>query len=134
TWKGRPPGVKNVRWLIALFTAAAVSGLGAVFALIAAVTVRRGMVLRVMGLDLVTAAGRPAGRLRLTVRQVVTWMPWTLLMLGSVAKLSARTTPSWAMPVLLLGIALAVIAIALALRTPARGLAERLSGTRLVPE
>ena len=134
TWKGRPPGVKNVRWLIALFTAAAVSGLGAVFALIAAMTMRRGMVLRVMGLDLVTAAGRPAGRLRLTVRQVVTWTPWTLLMLGSVAKLSARTTPSWAMPVLLLGIALAVIAIALALRTPARGLAERLSGTRLVPE
>ncbi|MBL0889534.1 MAG: protein kinase [Gemmatimonadaceae bacterium] len=134
TWRGRPPGVKNVRWLIALFTAAAVSGLGAVFALIAAVTVRRGMVLRIMGLDLVTAAGKPAGRLRLTVRQVVTWMPWTLLMVGGIARLSARTTPAWAVPVLLLGIVLAVIAIALALRTPARGLAERLSGTRLVSE
>lgn len=134
TWKGRPPGVKNVRWLIALFTAAAVSGFGAVFALIAAMTVRRGMVLRIMGLDLVTAAGRPAGRLRLIVRQVITWMPWTLLMVGSLARLSARSIPAWTMPVLLLGIVLAVIAIALALRTPARGLAERLSGTRLVPE
>lgn len=134
TWKGRPPGVLNVRWLIALFTAAAVSGLGAVFALIAAMTVRRGMVLRVMGLELVTAAGSPAGRLRLTVRQVVTWTPWMLLMVGSIARLTARSTPAWTMPVLLLGIVLAVIAILLAVRTPARGLAERLSGTRLVPE
>lgn len=134
TWKGRPPGVKNVRWLIALFTAVAVSGLGAVFALIAAMSVRRGMVLRVMGLDLVTATGNPAGRLRLTVRQVVTWTPWMLLMVGSIARLTARSTPAWTMPVLLLGIGLVVIAILLAVRTPARGLAERLSGTRLVPE
>lgn len=134
TWKGRPPGVLNVRWLIALFTAAAVSGLGAVFSVIAAMTVRRGMVLRTMGLDLVTAAGTPAGRLRLTVRQVVTWMPWTLLTLGTIARLSARITPAWTMPVLILGLVLAVIAIVLALRTPARGLAERISGTRLVPE
>lgn len=134
-WGGHPPGRPDTRVVIPLFTVAALVVLGALCTLLAAVLARRGLVLRVMGLDFVTRTGATAGRARLAWRQLLAWGPGTMLVCGVAAwVLERRSVMPVAVALIVVGALLGVATLALAWRTPARGLAERLSGTRLVPE
>jgi uncharacterized RDD family membrane protein YckC len=98
----------------------------ALFAVVAALVFRGGLI-RAMGLELVTANGRPASRVRVLARTVIAWAPIIVLMV-------VRPEPSpiefaiW-IPVLLVLLAGAIAAI----RRPERGIQDRLVGTWIVP-
>jgi hypothetical protein len=100
----------------------------AVIALIVGVVVRGGL-LRAVGLEIVTARGEPAGRLRVLARTALTWSP--LLLVPLVTPALAHVWPGlalspWWLPVMIGG------AIAIAI-TPERALQDRLNGTWIVP-
>jgi eukaryotic-like serine/threonine-protein kinase len=100
----------------------------AVIALIVGVLVRGGL-LRIIGLEIVTARGRRAGRLRLLARMALTWspillVPWLTPLIGRIAPVLGPT-PWW-----LLGMIAGAVAIAI---SPARGIQDRLVGTWVVP-
>ena len=133
-WGGTPPGVPSTALLLPVATFAGLLYAGVVFALIAACTVRRGFVLRLFGVELVATDGTPAGRLRLTWRQLLAWAPMLLVAAASLFTLFPTRSVPWARPTLAVSGALLLVTVVLALRSPARGLAERLSGTRMVPE
>ncbi len=63
----------------------------AVLAVVANLAFRRGLI-RMMGLELVTADGRPASRLRVLARTAITWSP--VLMVPFVMRFVARIPPS----------------------------------------
>jgi hypothetical protein len=111
-----------------------------------AVVLRGGLLFTVFGLSLVRRDGERAGRLRCGLRALVAWLPLLgLLLLGAVATgvqvsvgsaslrppvtqgLSAGTWQRLAL------VALALAGAAYAVWRPARGLAERITGTVLVP-
>ena len=100
----------------------------AVIALIVGVLVRGGL-LRIIGLEIVTARGRRAGRLRVLARTALTWspillVPWLTPLIGRIAP-GLGPTPWW-----LLGMIAGAVAIAI---NPARGIQDRLVGTWVVP-
>ena len=104
--------------------------------LIAALTVRRGLMMRVFGVDLVTRSGRPASRLRRLWRAAVFNAPFLLgpFAFALIAPLSPHERSLWAANAVPLGIAAAMLVItAWSLLLPVRGLSDRLSGTYLVP-
>jgi hypothetical protein len=95
---------------------------------------RGGLAHRLLGLSLVSANGRPAWRLQCAWRALVVWAPVTALLgvslwLDAYSPGQARWAwASWGGAlVVLLGVAV------LALRSPARGLHDRLAGTYVVP-
>jgi uncharacterized RDD family membrane protein YckC len=104
----------------------------------AALTVlsRRGPLLRGLALDVVTTDGREAGRLRTVLRAVVVWLgPLLLLLVVAIAaKVSVAVLAILLQAAGLLTCALGLGVLITNIRTPSRGLAERLSGTYLVPE
>jgi len=153
TWGGRVPGVAPppdragrlgvaAGLLVLLVTQAA--------ALLAALCFRIGWAARMAGIEIVTGRGIPAGRLRLVLRSLLAWSP----VLGILALLEQPgmdrrigvVLAHWAtfraggdagaLGALLL-ICVLVLAglasLARTLRTPARGPADRLAGTYLVP-
>jgi hypothetical protein len=95
---------------------------------------RGGLSLRILGLTLVSANGHPAWRLQCAWRALVVWLPVTVLLGLSLSldashpELARWSWASW-------GGALLVLAgfAVLALRSPARGLHDRLAGTYVVP-
>ena len=100
----------------------------AVIALIVGVLGRGGL-LRIVGLEIVTARGLRAGRLRLLARMALTWspillVPWLTPLIGRIAP-DLGPTPWW-----LLGMIAGALAIAI---SPARGIQDRLVGTWVVP-
>ncbi len=104
----------------------------AVSGLIAAVAAR-GLLLRLLGFELVTSDGRRASRGRVLLRAAIAWSPLLVPVVVSTA-LGGMAGGLWSLTAML-GVALviqlagAVIAIA----RPARGLQDRLAGTWIVP-
>ena len=133
TWKGIPPGVaKPLDLLVTVFTAIPLL-FTALAGLLAALLVRRGMIMRLYRLEVVDNRGEPARRLRLLWRQAVIWLAPLLLWLAAVGWMFAGATPK-VIASAVIGFALMAIAAYFALRTPERSLSERLSGTIVVPE
>jgi hypothetical protein len=100
----------------------------AIVALIVGVVVRGGL-LRIIGLEIVTSRGQPAGRFRVLVRAALMWSP--ILLVPWVSPVIGRTLPHLAAtPWWLLGMIGGAIAIAI---TPARGVQDRMAGTWVVP-
>jgi eukaryotic-like serine/threonine-protein kinase len=100
----------------------------AVLALVANLTLRRGLI-RIMGLELVTADGRPASRLRVLARTAMTWTP--VLVVPFVMRFGARIPPDLdRQPWWMLGMIAGAIVIAI---WPSRGVQDRLAGTWVVP-
>ena len=93
-------------------------------ALVNALVFRGGMI-RLLGLEFVTADGRRASRLRVLSRTAAAWAPVLI-----VAAAATSSGASWfSYPCLLLLLAGAVIAIL----SPERGIQDRLAGTWIVP-
>ena len=91
----------------------------------------RGLLLRFFGLEVVTADGRRASRVRLLGRAALAWSPVLLPLVAVVLGRQINpTTLTWAaLPALAIG---GAGVLALALR-PARGWHDRLAGTWIVP-
>jgi uncharacterized RDD family membrane protein YckC len=89
----------------------------------------RGGFMRAIGLELVTADGRQASRLRVLVRTAVTWSP--ILVVPILMPFVERALPRLAgTPWWTLGVLSGAIAILL---TPSRGLQDRVARTWVVP-
>lgn len=105
----------------------------------AAIVCRRGLLLRLFGIELVTASGVPASRLRLLGRSVFTWSPFFLLALVPafiLPALQAAGGEDNARPLYFIMFlychAWLALAVWSALR-PGRGLADAICGTWPVP-
>jgi serine/threonine protein kinase len=103
----------------------------AVFAIVALIVgvVFRGGLLRIFGLEIVTARGQPARRFRVLARAVLIWsplllVPWVTPVLGRILP-DLAATPWWLLAMLGGAIAVAI--------NPARGVQDRLAGTWVVP-
>ncbi len=92
----------------------------------------RGVVLRLFGVELVTADGAPASRLRLLARAAIAWSP----LFAAVALFYARPfvkSFTVAEVILIAGVVVLGAGAAYALAHPARGIQDRLAGTWIVP-
>jgi serine/threonine protein kinase len=99
-----------------------------------ALVFRGGIAWSLAGLTLVRADGRRAGRLRWFARELLVWLPFTLLMLAALWVQVAW--PTWVFvrtAVWLAGLLLLPVSVWLALREPARPPQDRVMGTHLVP-
>jgi uncharacterized RDD family membrane protein YckC len=100
----------------------------AMLAVIANLAFRRGLI-RMMGLELVTANGRPASRLRVLARTAITWSP--VLFVPFVMRFVARIPPDLdGKPWWMLGMVAGAVVVAI---WPARGVQDRIAGTWVVP-
>lgn len=106
----------------------------AVQSLIAAFTVRGGLVLRALDLTIVKNDGAPASRLRIFCRGLIAWCPalllptlmaWWVPLFGAMSWRHAAVT--------ILGVLFFLMLIIWAALLPDRGLQDRLAGTCLVP-
>jgi hypothetical protein len=99
--------------------------------LAAALTFRRGLIMRMFGIDCVTRAGAPASRLRMLWRSMLFNAPVLMapIMLAFVYPLVPDMTAA-ALPIIGLVLALACWSCLL----PRRGLSDRLAGTFPVPK
>jgi hypothetical protein len=132
-WHGRPPGEMNRAVAIPVFTVALLIVIFALTSVGAAAFARRGLMMRTLNLELIAPDGKPAKRLRLIWRQLLVIAPW--LWLGADALwivFKGANAPQLAVGAV--GLALTILSLYSAWRAPARGLTERWSGTRLVPE
>jgi len=133
TWHGLPPGQMNRSTMLPVFGLLGFSLFVMAFTVLATLIARRGLAMRVLGLELVNLHGKPAGRLRLLWRQLLILGPLVLVTVIAIAAFNARQS----LPKAALGVAafaFVIASIVTALRTPGRGLTERWSGTRMVPE
>lgn len=138
TWHANPPGVsidlliKVVGAVIFVFFPWFI----AVCAILIALLARRGALMRGFGLDIVTTTGQPAGRVRIFVRNLVTWSPVLYpFVLYEAIDLASPATAALAMQgASVLVLVVLGIAVWFGIRTPERGLADRIAGTYLVPE
>ncbi|HEX3724785.1 MAG TPA: hypothetical protein VHV08_01020, partial [Pirellulales bacterium] len=104
----------------------------ALLSLVAAVFFRRGLVLRTLGVEIVTANGRLASRGRTLWRSAIAWSPLLLTpILMILLPPMVRGTPSFAWLAIVPAVYLALVAWSLTM--PGRGLHDRLAGTWLVP-
>jgi uncharacterized RDD family membrane protein YckC len=110
-------------------------GTAALISLVTALAFRGGIT-RILGLEFVTADGKPASRLRVLGRTALAWLP-LLLPLGAVVVANAVRMPvsrftmsMWASGVCVL-LALAVVIVSIL--HPERGIQDRLAGTWIVP-
>jgi eukaryotic-like serine/threonine-protein kinase len=118
-------------WVAALFVAL---GFSAIVALILAAACR-GVVLRQLGFEIVSADGLPASRLRVTVRAAVAWSP-VLLAFAVILALGVGGAALDSLPwILVPAVSLLVFAAgaAVAVASPLRGIQDRLAGTWIVP-
>jgi hypothetical protein len=120
---------------LALMTLLTFFGLLLVVALVALITAvaTRGLLLRLLGFELVTRDGRCAARWRVLVRAAVAWAPILVPALASTALggvahgvMGLTIILCTALVVLLAG---AIVAVAV----PSRSLQDRLAGTWIVP-
>jgi hypothetical protein len=88
---------------------------------------RGGLSLPLLGLSLVRADGRPAGRLQCAWRAVLVWAPLTVFVTGLVWLPTLYSLFWWA------GAALLALYVVVALWSPGRAPHDRLAGTYLVP-
>ncbi|MEQ1693777.1 MAG: hypothetical protein ABMA00_20985, partial [Gemmatimonas sp.] len=137
-WKGRVPGNSDTDALTMIPLTMAVFSLffGAIAAVLVGVFVRRGPFLRGFQLEIVTADGAPASRWRLLARNILNWSALVgcvvVLMLAQVLAATALAQAMVICAVIVL--VWWLVAIVMSMRSPSRGLAERMSGTFLVLE
>jgi hypothetical protein len=131
-WKGQPPDVPRMS-LAGVFILAVLLLVAAAGSIGSAVTAKRAPLLAMLGLAVVDRQGRRAGRLRLLARQLATWGPGVITALlitgGSASGMASRAMLGGA-----LLLVLCVAALLVLLRTPHRGIADRLAGTVVVPD
>jgi len=134
-WHGVPPGVLSTRRHLPYIAGMMLLAISLVLSVAAALFARRGLVMRVLGLELINHEGQPAGRPRLVWRQMLVWLP--ILALSSIPfivwTMEGRTTRKTLLYTIVASLLL-LVSVLTALRSPARGLTERLSGTTMVPE
>lgn len=99
--------------------------------ILAALALRRGMILRAFGVDCVTRTGVPASRLRMLWRTIVLTLPALLVLILALVLIRRFAPYHLAVLLLILGLLLALIVWSSLLKV--RGLADRLSGTYPVP-
>jgi hypothetical protein len=122
---------------IAVVLPAAVLLVSALAAVIAAFVVRGGLVLRLLGLAVAASSGADASRLRSAWRAAVAWSPVLILWMLAWGltrgdrDLAGAFARWWWIPAAAAAAALA--GCAWAILNPARGSAERLTGTYIVP-
>jgi hypothetical protein len=139
-WRGTPPGtgVLANRWPNAGFMTTLLVVSTAVLALAIALLLRRGPVLRLFGVELITRDGRRASRLRVLTRQGLVWLPAVVaigLWAGSLARVVADGATFSPGHAAFAGIPMLWSAwLWLTVRTPTRSPADRLAGTYLVPQ
>ncbi len=133
TWSGRPPGVLRKLALIPVMIAVSFSLFAAILAFVAALTVRRGLLMRLFGLELVNARGERAGRLRLLWRQLLVWLPIAGVV-GPALMISMEKPTMVPLAMLVVSTVALLGSLWSVWRNPSRGIAERLSGTTMVPE
>lgn len=131
-WGGRPPKAVTPHRIVA-GVATALVGVGAVFSCVGGLLLGRVPLLALLGLAVVDRTGRRVGRLRLLTRQVITWGPSALAAL-LFASGTGSSLPSWLGSVLAAVAAVTAGALLLLMRTPHRGIPDRLAGTIVVPE
>jgi len=90
----------------------------------------RGGLLRMAGLEVVTADGRPAGRARLAMRSCLMWAPILIAGLTQSYMVGMQPVPGVASAAAVTIMAAGTI---LTLRTPVRGPHDRLTGAWVVP-
>jgi hypothetical protein len=131
-WHGVPPGQMGATQVLLLLMPIVGLGFCALAGLFTSFLVRRGVVLRLLGLDIVTRRGTAAGRIRLVWRQVVIWLGPALFASAIGVTVAAAWKP---IPIALavLGM-LSPLGFLVGFKTPERSMAERLSGTMVVPE
>jgi len=138
TWRGTPPGanidlfLRIIGAVLFIFFPWFIASCAITIGLLA----RRGLLMRGFALDVVNKKGEPAGRVRIFLRNVVTWSP-VLAPFVIYAVIMAATPATAALAAEGAGIAVLIvlaIGVGMAIRTPERGLADRLVGTYLVPE
>lgn len=128
TWHGSPPGEMNRRTMLPLFGFLGFMIFTAVLSIGAALVARRGLAMRLLGLDLVNRRQEPAGRIRLLWRQLLILTPLGMLAIAPIIFLN-KSSLLWS-AVVAAAFVLVVACIITALRTPSRGLTERLSVQR----
>ncbi len=138
TWRGRPPGTsvdllfKVVAAVLFVFFPWFMAGCAIVIALLG----RRGALMRGFSLDIVTKTGEPAGRLRILVRNLVSWSPLLAPIVMYFAIIAAPASLA-GVAMYASGIAVAIafgLGVWMAVTTTERGIPDRLAGTYLVPE
>ena len=133
TWNGIPPGEVRIGVLLPLFSSLGIVMFAAFMSIAAALIARRGLLLRVLGLELVRRPGEPSGRLRMAWRQILVWAPIPVAAVTLLLILTHRSTPL-VIALCVVSVAMLVVGLISAWRNPSRGLVERLSGTTMVPE
>jgi hypothetical protein len=111
-----------------------IAAFGAAF-IVMAFVLRGGLLLTLLRLVVVDAAGTRVTRLRASLRALVAWAPAFALMAvryPMIRAAAAGDVDGWLVAGILLAI-VTVITIVLAIAVPARGLPERLTGTWIVP-
>ncbi|HJR33915.1 MAG TPA: RDD family protein, partial [Gemmatimonadales bacterium] len=152
-WRNQAKGpLRSTRRGPVLAIGAGVIGLmvAGVLALTAALLMRTGVGFRTAGIEIVTKTGRPAGRIRILLRALVVWLPLIVPVLvvssPAVAYRVGRALGGWSRLrdtgdagagavglFSLLLLVFAIVSVAVALKNPRRGLADRIAGTHLVP-
>jgi uncharacterized RDD family membrane protein YckC len=131
--EGGAGGVKVTGWpvLIGLLLVGSLTAV-AVGSLVLAVSCR-GVVFRMLGFDLVTADGQPAGRARVLARTATAWAP-VLVPVGVATGLDGLAGGPAALAAIV-AVALLVMAggAAVAIARPSRGIQDRVAGTWIVP-
>jgi uncharacterized RDD family membrane protein YckC len=133
---GNPVSIRSQAVKIATVLPAVVLLLSAVAAVLSALLFRGGLLLRSLGLAVVSLRGREISRARAASRALVAWSPILLLWIYVGARSAAGRDlldafSNWWVPAA--AAALAAAGCAWAIRNPAQGAAERLTGTTLVP-
>jgi uncharacterized RDD family membrane protein YckC len=101
----------------------------AVAGIVVSLVFRTGLV-RMAGLELVTADGMPARRARLVSRSLLIWSPILIARLMQSTEIGVQQLPG---VVSLAAVTLMAAGAILALRTPGRGLHDRMAGVWIVP-
>jgi hypothetical protein len=137
-WGGVPPGARGPATrlgMISVMVACVMGILTALAMLVLTLFLRRGLLLRLFDLELVTADGRPASRMRVLARQTATALPAlvALTVMGALVVIGNAEGRVIGGPVLAGVVLLWAAWIWSAIRTPARSIADRVAGTYLVP-
>lgn len=138
TWRGNPPGTR-VDLLLRVIGAVLfvfIPWFVAACAIVIAIVARRGLLMRGFQIDIVTRDGAPAGRARILLRNVVTWgvLGAPMLMYLAADAASPARAGFALSAVAIVSVLVVAVGIAIAIRTPARGLADLIAGTWLVSE
>jgi eukaryotic-like serine/threonine-protein kinase len=104
---------------------------GLVLGLLSGLLFRGGLVLRLLGIAVVTSSGSEVSRLRALWRSVIAWSPCAAVIV--ITPLLLLLSPSLIVPATGMLLAVSLFGIVAAAVTPARGLQDRLAGTYLVP-